>query len=560
MTKPSDTLLLGFEVGSAEPVQIPLGHLCVTGQTQASGKTTTLEALIRRSGRRAVAFVTKRGEGSFTGTGTGIKTIPPYFRERADWVFVASLIDATLGEKNKILRPWLMKVCRNTKTLAEVHRNVKEALPKARGFAEGIYTEIDGYLDLVVPQLRTLKPAPSVDLRPGLNVMDLTAYSTELQGLVIRSVLEWVYEREEKVITVIPEAWEFIPQSRGSPVTLSAEELIRKGGNLENYLFLDSQDISNVNARIRKSVHVWVLGVQREENEIKRTVGYVKASGVAAPKPSDIATLETGQFYACFGRDSIKTYVWPAWMKEADARQIARGARSVESVAKPAAARQPRRDYSMDETLHLGPDGRPWPGVPDFAGEPRRAGKSEATRKEKSVTEAEARDLRMENKRLRDGLAAMHSELVDLKRQIGLPPPAMEKAEPSSRAAWNGDAETLYQRFKARLTDEAPTILTLLAQRPELRIEVERHTVEADAKTILGRTARLLHEGDFDEGATFSQTHAALKRTGPDVNNKTLSQALKKLVAFGFLTDETNGYRAVQGMKVNVVDKKGDRS
>src|SRR4029453_3614258 len=29
---------------------------------------------------------------------------------------------------------------------------------------------------------------------PGLNIMDLAEYTTELQALVIRSVLEWVYE------------------------------------------------------------------------------------------------------------------------------------------------------------------------------------------------------------------------------------------------------------------------------------------------------------------------------------------------------------------------------
>jgi len=34
--------------------------LAVTGQTQQSGKTTTLEALISRSKLRALTFVTKR--------------------------------------------------------------------------------------------------------------------------------------------------------------------------------------------------------------------------------------------------------------------------------------------------------------------------------------------------------------------------------------------------------------------------------------------------------------------------------------------------------------------
>jgi|SRR3990167_2864398 len=68
------TIHLGYEVGSGREVQIPIRHLAVTGQTQESGKTTTLEALVRRSGLRAIAFVTKRGEGSF---GEG-RRIQPY--------------------------------------------------------------------------------------------------------------------------------------------------------------------------------------------------------------------------------------------------------------------------------------------------------------------------------------------------------------------------------------------------------------------------------------------------------------------------------------------------
>jgi hypothetical protein len=46
---------------------------------------------------------------------------------------VASLLDATLQEKNKFLRPWIMKICRHTQTLADVQREVRKALETARG-------------------------------------------------------------------------------------------------------------------------------------------------------------------------------------------------------------------------------------------------------------------------------------------------------------------------------------------------------------------------------------------------------------------------------------------
>jgi hypothetical protein len=126
---------LGYELGTGEAVAIPLKHMAVTGQTQESGKTTTLEALVERGGLWAIAFVTKRAEGSFASG----RRIQPYFRERADWQFVAAVLEATLRERLKFERSWIMRACRGAKTLADVHRKkLNKALKAAAadGFVE----------------------------------------------------------------------------------------------------------------------------------------------------------------------------------------------------------------------------------------------------------------------------------------------------------------------------------------------------------------------------------------------------------------------------------------
>lgn len=161
-------ILLGYTIGSGESVSIPIRHLAVTGQTQQSGKTTTLEGLVSRSGMTALTFVTKRGETSFERG----RRVTPYFRDRADWQFVTSILDATLQEKNKFLRPWIMKICRTTRTLAEVQDRVREALKTAKGLNEGVYTQLDAYLDLIVPEIGRARLADKLDLHKGLNVMD----------------------------------------------------------------------------------------------------------------------------------------------------------------------------------------------------------------------------------------------------------------------------------------------------------------------------------------------------------------------------------------------------
>lgn len=512
------TVHLGFEVGTGKAVAIPLKHMVVTGQTQEAGKTTALEALIVRSGLRAVTFVTKRGEGAFAGG----RRLQPFFRERADWVFVSSLIDATLGEKNKLLRAWLMKVCRGTKTLAEVQHNVIAAKEKARGFSESIYTEIEGYLELVVPQLAQLPPARKVEIGAGLNVMDLARYSTELQALVIRSVLEHVYEHEDGVVTVIPEAWEFLPEGRGSPVKREAEALIRKGAGLKNYVWLDSQDLAGVWKTAVRAAPVVLIGVQREANEIKRTLANIPA-GIAKPSSSAVARLQLGEFFACWGQHTIKTYVQPVWATEEKARAVALG-----DNALPVRPLQ-EDDVNLDEL-----------------------------RAQNTALIEENEDLRRRigelEERVRAGTSRTYPPMEQIAREENTKVaalPARARVEPMPEVATNDD---LYDAIKRRLIAEAPVLLKVLLEKPELEIEVRRATVTADGTGWLGRTALLITEGFFDSPQKSGDVFKELARRGATGISARADEACKSLLAKGFLTREEEGYRAVKGMKVRIVE------
>lgn len=119
---------LGFEVGTGAPVAIPLKHMAVTGMTQEAGKTTTLEALISRSQLRAIAFVTKRGEGGF---GSGNR-LAPFFEERADWEFIESILESTMRQRMKFERAWIVRACKGARTLADVQRNVLHLMEKSK--------------------------------------------------------------------------------------------------------------------------------------------------------------------------------------------------------------------------------------------------------------------------------------------------------------------------------------------------------------------------------------------------------------------------------------------
>lgn len=531
---------LGFEVGTGEPVDLPLRHMVVTGQTQEAGKTTALEALIARSGVQAVVFITKRGEGSFADA----RTIAPYFREQADWKYVAAILEASRGEKLKFERSWIIRASKGARSLADVQRNVRKFLadPKTKGINADVYLTLEAYLDDVVPEIERVRWAQEVQLMPGLAAMDLGGLKVEMQHLVIRSTLEWVLEHAQNTVVVVPEAWKFIPQGRGTPVKLAAEAYIRQAAAMKNYLWLDSQDIAGVEKMILKSVPVWVLGVQREANEVKRTLDQIPA-GIKKPKADQVATLGLGEFFACHGTHVTKVYVQPAWLPDGLARQVALG--------------EMRADANVPLAVH----------------------------REVLVTPEEAQALRDENTELRQRVADL--EAITRQSPKSPAPPdvvrrVLETGEArnpqqgdrrespvvaSLRAAAPMDGalvgEELYQAIKERLAVDAPRLLKILLVKPEIEVEVVRETVRVDGKTLKGRVARLIADGFFDTGRLQSHVIAELERHGLGVSDKkNLPRDINSLVEMGFLTIEdgkdNNGrarkaYQAVRDMKVNIV-------
>jgi len=329
---------LGFELRTGRAITIPIGHMAVTGQTNVSGKTTLLEGVVCRSKCRAVAFVTKRGEGSFRVA----QPIRAYFKDRTDWPFIKSLIEATSGEKQKIELAQIINLCQTysgpegtwkaPKTLADVLQNAETALSsKVRGFTRNVYTVLTEYLREVVPGIEALPHTPTLELEDGLNVMDLLPYEFALQGLIVRSAIEWIHHNEVHTIAVIPEAWKFSPRRRGSPVRFAAEEMIREGDALKNFLWIDSQDLASVSGVLLRQCKVWLFGVQRDPGEIDRTLAYIPGH-IRKPKKHEIPELGLGQFIVCWEKELYRVYVQPAWMGMAHAEAIARGEEPVESA------------------------------------------------------------------------------------------------------------------------------------------------------------------------------------------------------------------------------------
>ena len=348
-----EKIKLGYEVETGKEVDIKLSHLIVTGLTQEAGKTTTLESLIKRSGKRAIVFRTKIGEKSFL---AGTK-IPPYFKDKSDWQFIQGLVEATIKEKLRSFeRAKIIQIAKQTsgKSLLEFKKKVDERMEeKLSGFEKDILTNLQAYLELVLPKLQSISFSEKLELIEGLNIIDLERFSRdeEVQSLIIRSVVEEVLYNFKDVIVVIPEAWKFLPQERGSPCKQVVVEFIRQGAANNNLLWIDAQNITAVDKEPLKQASVWILGYQSEENEVKKTIAQIPLPKKSKPTSDDIMTLNTGEFYLATREKTIKTYVQPFWLDDKRARDVALGKIKISELDTPEAKKPFALAVKQPETI-----------------------------------------------------------------------------------------------------------------------------------------------------------------------------------------------------------------
>ena len=324
-----DKILLGFTVPKGDPVHIGLHHLAIFGMTQLSGKTTTLEALISRSGLRAIAFKTKRGESGFHSQ----NIIPPFYKTRSDWQYVEGLVGVALQEKVKYepgMRSGIMKACQGAQDLKGIQKNAKTlAITSRSEFMKSVFERLVAYLDIVIPELERWTFTTEITLNEGINVMDLTEMRLETQQLIIASTIEYAFKELDHTIVIIPEAWEMMPELRATPVKLVAEQFVRKGAIIGNYLWIDSQDIAGVSKVPLRQCDNWIMGRMKEAHEVERILKQLL--GVKISK-EEIQTLPLGHFYAVIGESVKKVYVLPVGVPEKEGRKVAMGKLSPDAI------------------------------------------------------------------------------------------------------------------------------------------------------------------------------------------------------------------------------------
>ena len=327
------TIKLGYEIETGKEIGIQPSHLIVTGVTQLSGKTTTLEALIKRSGLKAIIFKTKIGEKSFT-EGT---EVAPFFRDRSDYEFVKSLIEAYAKEKLFLEKGTLMMLCKGSASLIEIKKKVDDRLAegKLRGLKEEIHIRLQHYLENLIPQIQYANLSKTLDIHEGINIMNLERFSEEAQSLIIQSVADEVLKTMKNVIIVIPEAWKFLPQKYNNPCKRVVESYIRQGATNNNFIWIDSQDMAGVDKIPLKQISTWILGYQSERNEVKHTLDQISLPKKSKPKEDEIMNLKKGHFFLSSYDGFFSVYVQPIWLEDEKAKNIAKGKININNIHPP---------------------------------------------------------------------------------------------------------------------------------------------------------------------------------------------------------------------------------
>ena len=341
--------LIGLTVNEDNPEEVclPPLHTLISGITREAGKTTALEGILSRwQGKKILTFVCKPGEQVFQDDHYYPRH-RPFLKQRSDWRYIQSMIEAEFHEKNRSIRAELMVVCEDTSTLEEVWDNVVDVLDGkkyANVYEKKVYIQIYNYLKEVIPKISETKFVQKLKLKEGrITVMDLQSYRPEVQAMVVGSVAEEIMSAGWRdVVLVIPEAWQILPRNRASPAKLPIESLIRMGAARGNLVMVDSQDMTSIHTPVLKEIGNLLLGRQQELNEVDRTLvnlphSEIKkaASSTAVDRRGEIQRLKLGQFLFVSKGEARKVFAMPKWMEFVDALECAINPDYVYKVQKP---------------------------------------------------------------------------------------------------------------------------------------------------------------------------------------------------------------------------------
>lgn len=365
-----------------------------------------------------------------------------------------------------------------------------------------------------------------------VDLYDIEISKADWRKIVGEAVRVLLYENGRHGLRhiFIEEAAEFAPQRVGPEqgrVYAEIEKLARMGGNARLGYTLINQRAEEVNKAVLELCDNLFLHRQKGRNSLNALSKWLDLAEVKPGSKTIIKTLPTLPQGECWtwmaGTNRPVQIKVPTKNSFEPDRRAMRGDTAAVTCSAVDVA-----EFVSDLRVRLaGGKPAPKPAKPQPMGE-------------KDVKESEAQALREEN-------ASLKARIAKLERA------SQPKAE--TMPVINGATLTVDDVIAALLdrAEKEPRILAILKLVPEITVNVKTNKIEADGSSLRGSVAILIAEKFFDSTITASAAYTELRRRGRSVAKPSVYAECDKLTEMGFLTKESDGYRAVPGMKINVI-------
>jgi hypothetical protein len=394
----------------------------------------------------------------------------------------------------------------------------------------------------------TVESAPAIvraAMQSGISLVidlyDMEISKADWRRIVADCVRVLLYENGQHGLRhiFIEEAAEFCPQRPGpeqARVYAEIEKLARMGGNARLGYTLINQRAEEVSKAVLELCDNLFLHRQKGKNSLASLTKWLDVADVKPGSKEIVRTLPTlpqGQCWAWMEGNNRPTHIKvPVKNSFEPDRRTMRG-----DVVKESKAPVDVGEFVASMKAALA--GKTVTPVAPKPSAPAPA--KPQPKQEKDVKESEANALRAEN--------------ADLKRRLA----ALESAAPSNPTkavtiAGDVDMDGIYAEVKRRAQTD-PGVLQLLKSVPEIEVKITRATMKVDHEKQPGIIAGMIAEGFFESAMPAATVVSELKRRGRPVHHTNVYRDLNRLAEQGFLTIEGDGYQAVPGMKVNIVER-----
>jgi len=508
-------IVLGFEIRPKDlekekewivkPVTIEPNHTFIAGTT-GTGKSKAMQRLIQEA-KGTVLIIDAKRKRDYGGMDADI---PLYIKQQMEPIVIKDSIETTERFTVKQQFGTLLDTVAESESWDDMLEVIEREMKTERsGYIKNNLKILRYFIKRLVREHSKFQWSDRLELNDGISVLDISKMDIQMQQLVVGSVINYIQDNLTDITVIIDEAHRFIPQGQTSGCSRDIVTFIREGRASRNWVWLADQTVTGISKDVLKQMQFWILGRQGELNEAERTVKQIPRAKSLGVNTEAIQTLGLGEFLVVSYEWAKKTYIWPIWIDEATAIDVASGKRTAKSVARL-------------EGKSPGDDDMAWKAkYTDLSKEYeklKRDSKKEISELEKRVTELDARMVKLDEK--------TKPKKKDSKN------PSAGIVGPSDKAQENPPEPQNVEEIKV------PESISVETTQPALTIIITQPPLTLNDEDILGKVVILYADGVFPVGTWLRNneiTKEFLSHGWPVPNSATLRKAMLELARWRYV-------------------------